>query len=81
LEDLLQSGRYEYQSDFALRYISEGEAKGEAKAVLRVLAARGVPLSDEMRERIMTCTDLDQLELWIEQAATATAADELFQSN
>jgi hypothetical protein len=41
--------------------------------------ARGIRLPDEVRERILSCTDLDQIELWIQRAATATAADELFE--
>jgi hypothetical protein len=31
LEDLMASGHYEYQSDFAKKYVAEGEARGEAQ--------------------------------------------------
>ena len=31
------------------------------------------------RERITTCTDLDQLEIWIRRSATATHVKELFE--
>ncbi len=53
---MVKSG-YEYQSDFAKKYVgqgpaeglaegmAEGEAKGMAKAVLAVLSARGVRVS------------------------------------
>ncbi|WP_177235268.1 hypothetical protein [Streptomyces sp. MUSC 14] len=41
---------------------AKGEAKGEARAVLRVLAARGVEVSDSARERVMACADLEVLE-------------------
>lgn len=57
---------------------ARGEAKGEAKAVLRFLSNRGVPVSHEAQERILTCTDQETLETWIDRAATATNVDELF---
>jgi hypothetical protein len=57
--------------------MAEGMAKGMAEAVLRVLAARGLPASEDLRRRILGTTDLDQLQRWLEQAALVTAADEL----
>ena len=33
---------YEYQTDFARRYVAQREAKGRAEALLAVLAARGL---------------------------------------
>ena len=56
----------------------EGEAKGEAKAILLMLSARGLTVSDEARERITTCEDLDQLETWVRRAATAETTEDLF---
>jgi hypothetical protein len=72
------AGTYQYQSEFARRYFSQGEAKGEAKALLKVLSARGIKVPDDARERIIGCTDLDQLETWVSRAATATSIHELF---
>lgn len=73
---------YRYQSDFARRYFAQGEAegfaKGEAKAVLSVLEARGLSVSEAMREIISRCTDLDQLDIWLRRALTATKAADLF---
>jgi len=57
---------------------SKGLAEGEAKAVLTVLEARGIAVPEELRARIMGCTDLPQLEEWIRRAATVTTAHELF---
>lgn len=34
-----------------------GEARGEAKMLLRVLAARGFAVTDDVRERVVGCTD------------------------
>ncbi len=55
--------------------LAAGKAEGEATAILRVLAARGVDVPDDARARIAECTDLDQLQTWVERAATATAVD------
>ncbi|MFF0460762.1 hypothetical protein [Streptomyces mexicanus] len=57
---------------------AEGKAEGEAKGILLVLEVRGIPVSDTVRERITTCTDLDRLDTWLERARTVTRAEELF---
>jgi hypothetical protein len=69
---------HRYYSDFARRYFEQGEAKGEAKAVLAFLDARGIEVPDELRERIVGCTDLEQLDIWVRRAATARTAQDLF---
>lgn len=72
---------HRYQSDFARRYFSEGEAlgeaRGEANAVLAVLDARGIDVSDRIRAAIASCTDLDRLALWIRRAATANKIEDV----
>jgi hypothetical protein len=57
---------------------TEGRAEGEAKSILAVLAARRVEVTPEQRTLIEGCTDVDQLDLWLERAATADCADEVF---
>lgn len=47
---------------------AHGEAHGEA---------RDLPVSDEVRTQIVTCTDLATLDRWIARAATARTADEV----
>ena len=78
----MTSSTYEYQSDFARRYVSqgrtEGRAEGEAKAVLAVLDARGIDVPEDARARITGCADLDQLDTWVRRAATATSVEDLF---
>jgi hypothetical protein len=74
LEELMATGTYEYQSDFARRYFGQGEAK----ALLEVLGARGIDVPDDARERITTCTDLKQLETWVRRSVTISTIDELF---
>jgi hypothetical protein len=90
LEDLMTTGTYEYKSDFARRYytqgqtegraegITEGRAEGEVRALLAILDARGIPVPDDTRTRITACTDLGQLETWIRRAVTATTIQNLF---
>jgi hypothetical protein len=41
------------------------------------LASRGIEVPDALREQITTCTDLDQLDIWIRRAATARTAHDL----
>jgi hypothetical protein len=81
LEVLMASGTYEYQSDFARRYVAqgraEGEAQGRAKALLGVLTARGIAVPDDVRARISGCTDLDVLDRWLASAATAMAISDV----
>jgi hypothetical protein len=77
LEEFMTATDYRFMSDFARRHFSQGEAQGEAKAVLAVLDARGVDVPDEVRSRIAACTDADQLDTWVRRAATATKIHDL----
>jgi hypothetical protein len=57
-----------------------GRAEGEAEAVLAFLEARGISVTDEQRERILECDDLERLGVWVRRAATVADASELFRS-
>jgi len=59
--------------------LAEGEAHGRVAALLRVLAARRIDVPEAERQRIVTCTDLDQLEVWISRSVTANNIKELFE--
>jgi hypothetical protein len=78
LEELTTMQGYEYQSDFARRHQAVGKAQGEAEAIVRFLAARGLTVTQEQRDRIFACTDLDTLSRWVDKAATVASTDELF---
>jgi hypothetical protein len=54
-----------------------GEARGMARAVLRVLAARGVAVSELARAQIAGCRDEATLDRWLTRAALAESTDEL----
>ena len=72
----------EYEKTFVERIhdegIAEGEAKGEAKALLMLLDKRRLTLSVEQRDRVRTCADAAQLDLWFDRAVTASSAAEAF---
>ncbi len=81
---------YEYQSDFARKYISigkaegiaegkaEGIAEGKAQTLLKLLHVKGLAVPAELTARVESCQDLDQLDRWIERVLTATTLDEVF---
>jgi hypothetical protein len=70
---------YEYQSDFAKKYVAQGRAEGLAEgrtkeaahAVLTVLQARGLVVPDAARERILAQKDTERLERWLKKAVVA----------
>ena len=57
--------------------VTEGAVKAKVAAILAVLAARGLPVSDDVRARIEACKDAATLDRWIVRAATAASADEI----
>lgn len=78
LEALMQRGTYEYQSNFARKYVAQGRYEGEQAALFEVLDARGLQVDEASRQQILACTDLEQLKVWLRKAATAVSVNELF---
>jgi hypothetical protein len=90
LEAMMASGDYQITDKFLKKYIAkgkkegraegraEGEAKGKAEGVLAVLEARGLPIPDDARERVLASTDLAALDHWLRRAAVVTSAREIF---
>jgi hypothetical protein len=76
---------YEYQSDFAKKYVAQGRTEGRvegrvegrteeaARALLTVLRARGIAVPDAVRESILAQKDPERLERWLEKAAVAAS--------
>ncbi|CAL9478231.1 hypothetical protein SUDANB70_02982 [Streptomyces sp. enrichment culture] len=62
---------------FEEKYL-EGRAEGEAKGILRVLEVRGIPVSEDVRQRITDCTDLAVLGDWLDRSGTVGRAEDLF---
>ncbi|WP_304450774.1 hypothetical protein [Nocardiopsis sp. YSL2] len=74
LEALMMANTFDYHSP----WVDSLRAEGEAKALLRVLARRGIEVPGEARERILRCTDEETLDTWLDRSVTATTMDELF---
>lgn len=55
-----------------LQGLAEVEAKGRAKDVLKLLAARGVQVDDATHQRILACMDIATLDRWFDRALEAT---------
>jgi hypothetical protein len=68
---------YEYQSDFAKKYIALGRAEGEARALLAALRGRGIAVPEAIRERILAEKDPERLERWVERAVVALSIAEV----
>ena len=68
---------YEYQSDFAKKYVAQGRTEGRteeaSRNLLTVLRARGIAVPDAVRERILAQKDPERLERWLEKAAVAAS--------
>jgi hypothetical protein len=80
LEAMLTTSEYEktFVEKIHDQGIAEGEAEGKAEAVLRLLDARRLAQSGEQRQRVTSCTDPAQLDLWFDRAITAGTAAEVF---
>ena len=92
VEEKVRNDNEEYKFEFARRLVAEGLARGhqeglqeglqegEARAVLKLLAARGLQVDEEARQRIVTCKNLEQLERWLVLAVSVRSVQELFES-
>ncbi|WP_338036946.1 hypothetical protein [Nocardiopsis akebiae] len=56
----------------------EGRAAEAANSVLLFLDARGLTVSDEVRQRVESCTDLETLRTWIRRAGEVERAEDIF---
>ena len=76
---------YEYKTEFAKKYVAQGEAKGRtegeatgrieeaARNLLTVLRVRRIAVPDAARERILAQKDSSLLERWLEKAIVAAS--------
>ena len=63
-EELIEQGRQEG--------LARGVIRGRAESILRILAARGMHLDEQARQRILTCTDVATLDRWFDKSLNAT---------
>ncbi|GAA1616291.1 hypothetical protein [Nocardia ninae] len=80
LEELMASPTYrdDWVDGLLDQGRAEGEARGEAKMLLRALVARGFAVSDDLRARVLSTSDTEQLEAWMDKAAVADSLDVVF---
>jgi hypothetical protein len=90
LEQLMTSNTWPVYSPFAKEHYGrgkkegkkegrkEGQAAGKAEAILLVLEARGLDVNEAQRSQITGCTNLGQLKKWVQRAAIAEKASDLF---
>jgi hypothetical protein len=71
--EMLPQGQ-QFRSESQRRSINEGTAR----AIIGVLEARELAVTDEQRERILSCTDREQLDRWVRKAVSVKTTDELF---
>ncbi|MFI1503622.1 hypothetical protein [Streptomyces sp. NPDC020597] len=67
-----------YKSYIFEEFRDEGRAQRGAEDILLVLNARGLDVSDEVRERVTGCDDPDLLRHWLTRAVTASSAEAIF---
>ena len=56
---------------------TDGEIRGEARALLAVLRSRGIAVPEAARARILAQKDPERLERWVERAAVAASVAEV----
>ncbi|MEU7214136.1 hypothetical protein [Nocardia iowensis] len=80
LEELMASPAYRdaFIDGFIAEGEARGEARGEAKILVRALEARGFTIPADLRARIQSCLDTDQLEAWFDKAMSADSIEAVF---
>lgn len=71
-----------YISEFARGYVQqgrdEGRIAGRVDSLRLMLRARAFVLTPAQEQRLAGCTDMSQLDRWIERAMTAPDVDSIF---
>lgn len=84
--DLMTAIQYFWRHPLAEQVREEGREQGleqgriqdRQEMTLRILEWREIPVPDAVRERVQSCTDLDQLATWAQRAMHVTEPTELF---
>ena len=79
--ELLRNMVAKYQAEYQARGEAVGQARGKAlgkaEAILDVLDRRGVAVPNDVRDRVLECTDTSLLGTWLDRAITATTVDDV----
>lgn len=76
-EVLREQGHQKGVVEGEARGLAKGRASGMAGAILRLLAAKRVPVDERSRQRIEACMDVATLEHWLDRALNATRISEV----
>ena len=56
--------------------IEQGIERERARAVIRVLEKRSLSVTNEQRQRVLSCSDAEVLSRWFDRALTAASAED-----
>ncbi|WPB81108.1 Rpn family recombination-promoting nuclease/putative transposase [Archangium violaceum] len=76
-EELMRSYGEQLVERGVRRGLKQGRLQGRAEAIVDILAARGVGVGDEARQRILTCTDAATLDRWFARALNANTPSDV----
>ena len=79
LKAVSKQTKEEYMT-YADELLAQGEARGLAKSLLRVLERRAITISEAVRERVLATRDGSLLQRWFDRAFSVASADELFEA-
>ena len=70
-----------FKDEFIDRIKAEGKAEGKTEStaamLLRLLAVQGLRVPASVRDRVLSCSDLSQLEAWADKAMTASTLEDV----
>jgi hypothetical protein len=78
LERMKAKEAAEGQAERIAEVWAEGIAEKAAEFLLWVLARRGLTVPAQLRERVLSCVDLEQLGVWLEKSASANSVEDVF---
>ena len=58
--------------------LDRGRAEGARRSIFSVFEARGIPVTEAIRERVLACNDTAALDQLVRRAALVKKASELF---
>ena len=76
--ETMTSGAWPVYSPFAREHYGRGVKDVGSTMLLSLLAARGIDVPEDVRARIVDCTDPDQFTRWNVRALSVWSAQELF---
>jgi hypothetical protein len=74
-----EEGRKQGLEEALAQRFAQNRALGQARALLIVLEARQLEVTEDDRKRILATTDAEQLDRMMRRAATATTTAEIFE--